>query len=145
MNKLDLNADIDEQGVFTLHNRQRFVQWCNDNRGKNIRVRFTRAYGQRSTPQNRYYWGVVIKEIGIRLRELGHQWLEDEDVHLMMKLKFNHEDVISEYGEVLELPKSTNSLTTVEFMEYIDRIRQWAQGFLDIHIPEPNEKLNLKL
>ena len=145
MNKLDLNADIDDQGACTLHNRQRFIQWCNENKGKNIRVRFTRAYGQRSTPQNRYYWGIVIKEIGIRLRELGHQWLEDEDVHLMMKLKFNYELIHSEEGEVLELPKSTTSLTTVEFMEYIDRIRQWAQGFLDIHIPEPNEKLNLKL
>jgi hypothetical protein len=145
MNKLDLNADIDDQGVFTLHNRNRFVQWCNDNIGKNIRVRFTRQYGQRSSPQNRYYWGVVIKEIGIRLRDLGNQWLEDEDVHTMMKLKFNHEAVVSEEGEVLELPKSTTSLTTVEFMEYIDRIRQWASGFLNIHIPEPNEDLNLKL
>jgi hypothetical protein len=145
VSKIDLNADIDEQGVFTLNNRQRFVQWCNENIGKNIRVRFTRAYGRRSTPQNSYYWGVVIKEISIRLRDLGHQWLEDEDVHLMMKLKFNHEDVVSEEGEVLELPKSTTSLTTVEFMEYIDRVRQWAAGFLNIHIPEPNENLNLKL
>lgn len=145
MNKLDLYGDIDEKGTFTLHNRHRFQQWCSENMGKDIRIRFTRKYGQRSSPQNRYYWGIVIKEIGIRLRELGHQWLEDEDVHTMMKLKFNHEDVVSEEGEVLELPKSTSSLTTVEFMEYIDRIRQWAAGFLSINIPDPNEHLHLKL
>lgn len=144
MDKLDLLGSIDDKGVFTLHNRPRFLQWCLQNIGKEIRIRFTRRYKQRSSPQNRYYWGVVIKEITIRLRELGYQWIEDEEVHTMMKLKFNHEDVVSEQGELLELPKSTTSMTTVEFMEYMDRIRQWAAGFLDINIPAPNEDLTMK-
>lgn len=145
MNKIDLYGRIDDAGVFFLHNRLRFVQWCSENKGKDIRVRFTRRYKQRSTPQNAYYWGVVISEIAIRLRDLGHQWLEDEDVHTMMKLKFNYERVVSEEGEVLELPKSTTSMTTVEFMEYIDRIRQWAFGFLNILIPDPIEDNNMQL
>lgn len=144
MSKLDLYGHIDDRGSFTLHNRPRFLQWCLENIGKEIRIRFTRNYKQRSSPQNRYYHGVVIKEIAIRLRDLGHQWLEDEDVHTMMKLKFNYEQVVSEEGEVLELPKSTTTLTTVEFIEYCDRIRQWAAGFLDIQIPGPNEDLTMQ-
>lgn len=145
MNKLDLFGRVDDAGVFSLHNRQRLQQWCSENKGKDVRVRFTRRYNQRSTPQNSYYWGVVITEITQRLRDLGHQWLDEDDVHTMMKLRFNYEQIVSEEGEVLELPKSTSSLTTVEFIEYIDRVRQWAAGFLNIYIPDPNEDQLIKL
>lgn len=145
MNKLDLYGTVDGSGKLTLQNRQRLIQWCSENKDKAVRIRFTRRYKQRSHPQNSYYWGVVICEIANRLRDLGHQWLDDEDVHTMMKLKFNYEVVRSEDGEMLELPKSTTSLTTVEFMEYIDRVRQWAAGFLDIYIPDPNEDQTVQL
>lgn len=144
MNCLELNGSIDVQGKFTLHNRLRFEQWCQENKGKNIKIQFSRRYNKRSDLQNRYYWGVVIKEIGIRLRDLGHAWLTDEDVHDMMKLKFNHEQVVSEEGEVLELPRSTTALTKVEFMEYVDRVRTWAVDFLNICIPDPGEVLEMK-
>lgn len=106
-------------------------------------ARFERKSAKRSDPQNRYYWGVVIKEILIRLRDLGHTWLNDEDVHDMMKLKFNHEDIVSEQGELLELPKSTASLTTTQFMDYIETVRHWASDFLNIEIPDPNTQTQM--
>lgn len=143
MNRLELNGNIDSEGKFTLHNRLRFEQWCFENKGKNIKIQFSRLYSKRSDNQNRYYWGIVIKEIGIRLRDLGHAWLTDEDVHDMMKLKFNHEQIVSEEGEVLELPKSTTSFTKAEFGEYVDRVRMWAADFLNINIPDPGEPITM--
>jgi len=140
--KLELNGHIDNEGKFTIANRLRLQEWCRLNKGKNVVVCFKRKGSQRSNPQNRYYWGVVIKEISIRLRDLGYLHLEDNDVHEMMKIKFCFEREINENtGEVLDIPKSTTSLTTTEFCEYMDRIRDWAQEFLGIYIPSPNENL----
>lgn len=144
MEKLELYGSIDEKGSLSIHNRQRLLEWARQYPGKNVVIKFERKGSKRSSPQNRYYWGVVIREITIRLRELGHQWLNDEDVHDMMKLKFNHEQIVSEEGEVLELPKSTTALTKTQFAEYVDNIRMWAAGFLGIDIPDPNQDLTMQ-
>lgn len=144
MEKLQLYGNIDEKGALSIHNRQRLLEWARQYPGKNIVIKFERKGSKRSNPQNAYYWGVVIREITIRLRDLGHQWLTDEDVHDMMKLKFNHEQIVSEEGEVLELPKSTTTLTKTQFAEYIDNIRMWASGFLSIDIPDPNSDLKMQ-
>lgn len=145
MERLELYAHIDEKGSFHLHNRQRFDEWARKNPGKDVAVRFERKRSRRSDPQNRYYWGVVVKEIGIRLRDLGHEWLTDEDVHDMMKQKFNYERIVSDHGEPLELPKSTASLTTTQFIEYTERVKQWAADFLEIYIPDPGQQTEMQL
>lgn len=144
MQKLELYGSIDEKGALSIHNRQRLLEWAKQYPGKNVVIKFERKGSKRSCPQNRYYWGCVIKEITLRLRELGHQWLTDEDVHDMMRMKFNYEQVISEQGEVLELPKSTTTLTKTQFAEYVDNIRMWASGFLSINIPDPNQDLTMQ-
>lgn len=143
MEKLELLGSIDDKGSLSIHNRQRLLEWAKQYPGKNVVIKFERKGSKRSSPQNRYYWGCVIREIAIRLHELGHQWLTDEDVHDMMKLKFNHEQIVSEHGEVLELPKSTTTLTKMQFAEYVDNIRMWASSFLSIDIPDPNTDLKM--
>lgn len=145
MEALILNGNIDESGILHVHNRQRLQEWARQHPNKNIVIKFERKGSKRSSPQNRYYHGVVIKEITLRLRELGHTWINDEDVHELMKLKFNYEQVVSEHGEVLELPKSTATLTKTQFAEYVDKIRMWAADFLSISIPGPNENLTIGL
>jgi hypothetical protein len=144
MEKLELYGSIDDKGALSIHNRQRLVEWARQYPGKNVVIKFERKGSKRSSPQNRYYWGIVIKEITLRLRELGHQWITDEDVHDMMKLKFNYEQIVSEQGEVLELPKSTSTLTKTQFAEYVDNIRMWAAGFLGVNIPDPNQDLMMQ-
>lgn len=145
MERLELYGHIDEKGVFHLHNQQRFREWARKHPAKDVACRFERKRARRSDPQNRYYWGVVIKEISIRLRDLGHEWLEDNDVHDMMKLKFNTEQMVSEHGEVLDLPKSTAGLTTTQFIEYTERVKKWAAEFLDIYIPDPGAQTEMYL
>jgi hypothetical protein len=144
MEKLSLNGHIDEKGNLHVHNKDRLLEWARQYPGKNLIIKFERKGSKRSDPQNRYYWGIVIKEIALRLRELGHQWISDEDVHDMMKLKFNCEQVPSENGELMELPKSTTELTKTQFNEYVENVRVWAAEFLGLCIPDPNENLTMK-
>jgi hypothetical protein len=144
MERLELNGNIDEKGVLHVHNRMRLQEWARQYPGKNILIKFERKGSKRSNPQNNYYWGIVIKEITLRLRDLGHTWMNDEDTHQLMKLKFNFERIVSEHGEVLELPKSTTGLTKTQFCEYVEKIRMWAADFLSIDIPDPRKILTIE-
>ena len=45
-------------------------------------------------------------------------------------------------GEVVKLPNSTAAMTTQEFETYIDRLRNYADQYLNIEIPEPNNNDN---
>ena len=91
----------------------------------------------RTTPENKYYWGVVIDLLS---DELGYT---PEEMHEILKIKFlcykihlKHKD-----GSVEEITygKTTKDLTTKEFEEYLTKIRTWASADLGILIPLPNE------
>lgn len=89
---------------------------------------------KRTNPENSYYWGVIIEML---FKETG--WFSTpDDWHEYLKATFNaalfHVD-----GKEIKVPRSTASLSTVEFEEYLSRIRTWAAMELNISIPEPNE------
>lgn len=95
---------------------------------------------QRSNNQNRYYYGVCIRLL------CEHTGYTPEEVHEVLKHKFlrktlwiqhNHEGV----KEMTEITRSTISLKTKEFEEYLTSIRQWASLCLGVNIPEPNENI----
>ena len=44
-------------------------------------------------------------------------------------------------GEKIPITKSTTELSTVEFEDYVAKIRMWAASFLSLIIPLPNEIL----
>ena len=98
--------------------------------------------GRRSVLQNAYYWAVVVKEIQVRFRELGHD-VEDGDVHEYLKCRFHAERIVTDQGELLELPKSTTEMNKDEFSEYIERIREWAASTLEITIPDPGQQTEM--
>ena len=107
--------------------------------------------GRRSTPQNSYYWGVVIPAITQGFVEIGHPLqLGNEEhrqmVHGLMKDKFlsNGIQVTDKEGEVMTLPPSTKTLNKGEMMEYLDRIIDWATINLGVYIPAPNEQAELQ-
>ena len=104
---------------------------------------------KRTTPQNRYYWGVVVYMITQRLNELGYMKsdltertlignLTRDDVHTFLKENFNRIDIISPVnGEVIgQSSASTKESSTKEFANYLEKISQWAAETLDIVIPE---------
>ena len=90
----------------------------------------------RSTPENKYYWGVVVE---ILSDELGYS---KNEIHEILKGMFLSDvKFLKTKNGVKEarIPKSTTELTTAEFENYLSEIRQWAIMELGILIPEPNE------
>lgn len=143
-NKLELYGTIGDDGAFTLHNRKRFEQWCSENKGKQIKIKFEKRSSTRSLPQNSYYHGVVVQEVRLGLINIGYDMSTDE-VHHFLKMKFNPVQVASIQGEVIELPGSTTQLTKTSFGEYIERIAQWAAEYLNVVIPAPSQTLTIDL
>jgi len=143
MNKLELYAHTDDEGRLHIQNRARLLEWAKQHPGKNWIVKIERRGSKRSSPQNRYYHGVVVQEIRLGLINLGHELTHDE-THYFLKQKFNAVPVPNKDGEVIELPGTTTDMTKTQFAEYIERIAQWAAEYLGIRIPEPNEHLEIK-
>lgn len=106
----------------------------------------------RSNRQNRYYWGCVIP---LLCEAFG--WIDNEgpeEMHEYLKYKFLAKkryikifpgaqneltEVFSDAEEEVATTRSTTSLTTVEFEDYMLQIRQWASLEHGVYIPEPNE------
>jgi hypothetical protein len=143
MRTIELYGTISDEGVLTITNRPRLTEWCQQNKGKNIVVKLERKYNKRSSPQNRYYHGVVVQEIRLGFLDVGYEMSADE-VHYFLKQKFNAIEVPGVGGEVIEVPGSTTEMTTVQFMEYVDRIARWAAEYLNVTIPAPNTDLKMQ-
>lgn len=99
---------------------------------------FKKVKKRRSNQQNKYYWGVVIPIVTQGLMSLHGDYLSPEDVHEFLKFRFNYKEIDTGV-EVLTIGKQTSSLSTFEFAEYIDKIIIFADEYLNIIIPEPNE------
>ena len=97
--------------------------------GKGVEVSIGREQKTRSGKQNRYYWSVCVHIIS---EFTGYNKLE---THELMKSLF-----LKEYKRIgnQETPiiKSTTELTTIEFEEYIEQVKQWAATDLNIVIPD---------
>ena len=100
--------------------------------GKPFMVEIRPYDKKRTTPQNSYYWGVVLKVLGDYMGE------EPDDLHDYFKFKLiGHKDKII-MGERIPGSCSTTRLTTAEFIEYTDKIRATA-AVMGCHIPDPSE------
>jgi len=84
----------------------------------------------RSLRQNRYYWGVVVE---ILCEYTGYS---REETHEILKAKFLS-DTKKVGNEIITYARSTTTLTTKEFENYLQRIREWAIIELQVNIPDP--------
>lgn len=90
----------------------------------------------RSLPENRYYFGVVVKVLS---DHLGYTLNEIHDILKNMFLsEVRYVDTKKGIKEI-RVPKSTTELTTISFEQYLSDIRQWASVELSCYIPVPNE------
>lgn len=143
-------GSIDESGRLKIHNRPKFDQAISQlGRGKYtpVIISVKRKYRQRTNPENAYYWGVVVFIARQCLQDVWGQELSDEETHYTLKFYCNAEEHINEStGEIFRVPKSTRTLTTVEFEEYLDRCRAWIEEMFStpvnlVRVPLPNEQL----
>ena len=90
----------------------------------------------RSGNQNKYYWGVVIKEL------CNHTGYNVDEMHEVLKAKFNPKELVfKQTGESVKIGGSTADMNTLEFETYLEQIRIFALTELDVLIPLPNQTI----
>ena len=140
------NAVITPQGSLRIKNRHLFdeeVRSMSREKDYEVTVEVKPRKRYRSTIQNAYYWGIVVAMISERLRELGHD-VDRDLTHEFLKGRFLFTELLDpSTGEVMRIPKKTSELTTSEFMDYLEYVKQFAAETLDIYVPDPNEQLEL--
>ncbi len=122
-----------EKGHFVPAYEDGFQSLLNPHEGKLVRVTVEVFRKRRSDEQNRYYWSVVVALIGEKIGES-----DPACTHDMLKTEFNY-DILTLGGRTFRKPKSTATLTTSEFMEFIAKVQRWASEFLSLYIPSPGE------
>ena len=95
---------------------------------KNVEVIVRKQRAQRSNNQNNYYFGVVCKILG------DYFGYETDEIHFALRNKFLKKGACD-----LETAKSTTSLNTAEFEDYLTKIKRWAASEYSLNIPDPNE------
>jgi N-glycosylase/DNA lyase len=113
-----------ESGQIIYYNYESFLNAAQN--GEWLEIGKTKK--NRSLNQNRYYHGVVVKYIAKEMEQGA------DLTHEQLKFKFlQFEGILCNYV------KSTKTLSTVEFEEYISEIRRWAFDFFPLDIPTPND------
>jgi hypothetical protein len=116
------------KGKVIFYNVDLFNSYLRSLEGKDVHVSVKVKKKIRSLNQNSFYWGVCIP---ILCDITGYT---EEEIHEAMKIKFLMDNTRS-----IPTVKSTASLSTVEFEDYIEKIRQWAAQDLSCVIPDPNQ------
>ena len=105
--------------------------------GKKVQMTVETRKKPRSGAENRYYWSVIVKMIA---EETGEH---PDTAHYSKKYLggrrmtgVDHKD-----GTREDRVQDSNSMTTVEFEDYLKKCREWASEELSIYIPLPNEVL----
>ena len=110
----------------------------------------------RSNPQNRYYWGTLLYMIREELEQEGYQAsdlaagasgnLTRDLVHEVMKELFAKQEIYHPVtGQVIAVTKrSTRDMSTKQFKDYIDNIRQWAVENLSLDVPDPTHLYSIQ-
>lgn len=144
-------------GKLHIVHRNRFDSDLHFLEGKEVSITVKKKRKTRSNAQNAFYW-LLIGLIVERLNELGHQikladgqeWMREvllktnkDLIHANFKdLFIENIEVDTETGEITKKHKSTRTMTTTEFMEYLEPIYQYAAEKLSLVLPTPDNDYN---
>lgn len=116
-------------GKLLLDDKHRFLNHLSSLEGKRVVITVAKETHKRSTNQNRWYWGCILKLIA------EHTGEEPENLHEALKAHFAPKKVVGN----LVVPSSSRYLNTIDFGEYCEKVRRWAAEELSINIPDPEE------
>lgn len=137
-----------EDPFIKLSNEKSFKQDLGDFKdGQRVWIEVSTYYRKRSLEQNNalhWYFKEISDETGIEFDEVKDQMAKK---FLMTDVLDKNGDIVAdpETGEVMRRQLSTTELSTVQFMDYMDRVRLWANEFLNMELPEPDKNYKLKL
>jgi len=129
-----------ENSKFVPNSKEYFKRAFESYEGKIIELSLKVWHKKRTTPQNSYYWGVVIELIKNYINDLGNDF-DSDTIHELLRslfLKQTKEIVNKESGEVktIEFIQSTTKLSTVEFETYLESCKRYAAETFELYIPD---------
>ena len=148
MSELKYTGRVTDAGEIILPARLR-AEVAARFKGKQVEAIFRKKKKTRSSEQNRYYWGVVVRMVAEGFADLGNPispGSEDDlhTVHEYLKRRFLKPITAADAnGEVHELGYSTANLSTSEMMDYIAQVQQFAAEFLNTVIPDPGQQAEI--
>ena len=116
-------------GKLDIFNREALGEYVKQFDGRDCYLIVAPVEWQRSNPQNRYYWGVIITTAAAAL---GYT---PEEMHEVFRFMFLRVQDDNGFYRV----RSTTELTTSEAEEYYANILAFCASELGFSIPEPNE------
>lgn len=148
MSELKYTGHVTDAGEIKLPRRLR-AEVSSRFRGKEFECVFRKKKKTRSSEQNRYYWGVVVRMVCEGFQALGNPVNPDnnEDIeltHEYLKRRFLQPIQVADVnGEVHDLGHTTTNLSTSQMMDYIAQVQQFAVEFLNVIIPDPGEQAEI--
>lgn len=105
-------------------------KWIDKQEHEEFLIEVKKFYQKRSENQNRYYWDIIIGE---GCKYTGY---DKDEMHECFKQTFidNCDDNFK-----LRRCKSTKDMATIEFADYMERIRRFAATEWGVYMPNPNE------
>lgn len=130
-----------KDGRLIIEDKISFLQEIKKYQDRNFLISVEPIKNKRTIKQNAYYWGGVIGTLCQTFE--GHT---SQEMHELMKIKHLSKEIqlrVVRKGIMIEeniiVSSETKTLSTTEFNEYIERIRQWALEYYECYIPTPEE------
>jgi len=101
-------------------------------KGEPLRLIFTSDEKKRNAEQNRFYWGVVLRDIAEQAWINGRQFNKDVWHEYLARMYGVCEDVTLPDGEIIVRRKSTTQMSVGEFSTYLNEVQAYATGTLGV-------------
>lgn len=101
-------------------------------KGTPLRLILTAEEKKRNAEQNRFYWGVVLRDMSEQAWVDGKQFSKDVWHEYVARMYGVCEDVTLPDGEVIVRRKSTADMTVGEFSLYLNQVQAYAAGTLGV-------------
>lgn len=119
-------------GVVKYDMPENYRRWVVTLDGQRVVTETRKFRKNRTDAQNKYWWKIIIGILS------DHTGMEPEEIHDYIKRKFL--PVRSVKFEIAS-GRSTTRLTTIEFVDLIERVQRWASQELQCYLPDPNEEV----
>lgn len=143
-------GEINSSGKLKIFKRDEFMNSLKliygNSEAKSIRVEVIvkRLYLKRSNPQNAYLHGIIVNDFINGLKDTTGDIVTHEQAFDLLKYNCNYKEVVNENtGEVMRVPQGTSALSTTEFEEMLDRMRDFIFNWFGITVLLPNEQAEI--
>lgn len=139
--KLSYEADVDINGTMLIDNRSRMVEDLKQFKLRRIVIEIYQKVKKRTSPQNAYYWAVVVPILTRGFLDVGYSGMTDKKTHSWMKRKYLLGEEVSDIEEMpaIEIIGSTTKLDVIRFFEIMEDLQRFGAQILGVKIPDPDK------